>query len=81
MENEKNAGMQDRDDHTGADSSSENAYETRPTGDDIVSDGQERRHHEQHGNRKYESHSNHSSADDQPGNTTDTNLGREHGRH
>ncbi|HEY0092233.1 MAG TPA: hypothetical protein VGB43_07085 [Flavobacterium sp.] len=33
--------------------------------------------HEHHGNRKYESHSNHSSAEDQPGTTTDTNLGRE----
>ena len=33
----------------------------------------DRRHHEQHGNRKYKMHSNHSSADDQP--TTNTGPG------
>ena len=35
--------------------------------------GIDERHHQQHGNRKYESHKNHSSADDQP--TTDTGPG------
>ncbi|HEX9979207.1 MAG TPA: hypothetical protein VGB50_01435 [Flavobacterium sp.] len=82
MEDNKKTGMNDREDQGNPqyESSSENhdAYETRPTGDDIVSEGQEHRHHQQHGNRKYQSHTNHSSANDQPGNTTDTNLGREH---
>jgi len=41
------------------------------TGEDRSELGrQERRHHEEHGNRKYKSFSNHSSADDQP--ATDT---------
>lgn len=37
------------------------------SGNDIVEEGRdERRHHQQFGNRKYESYKNHSSADDQP---------------
>ena len=38
---------------------------------------EDRRHHQEHGNRKYESHTNHNSANDQPQTTTDTNLGRD----
>lgn len=37
------------------------------SGNDIVEEGRdERRHHQQFGNRKYESNKNHASADDQP---------------
>jgi len=37
------------------------------SGDDRTEENRdERRHHEQHGNRKYKMHSNHSSAKDQP---------------
>lgn len=37
------------------------------SGNDITDEGrEERRFHQSHGNRKYESYSNHSSADDQP---------------
>jgi len=44
------------------------------SGNDIDVEGrEERRRHQEHGNRKYESNSNHSSADDQP--TTDTGPG------
>lgn len=44
------------------------------SGNDIREEGrEERRFHQGHGNRKYESHSNHSSADDQP--TTNTGPG------
>lgn len=39
------------------------------SGKDITEEGREsRRHHQEYGNRKYESHTNHSSADDQPQN-------------
>lgn len=41
------------------------------SGDDRSDEGREsRRFHQEHGNRKYKSYRNHSSADDQP--TTDT---------
>ncbi|RZJ72824.1 hypothetical protein [Flavobacterium sp.] len=44
------------------------------SGNDITVEGrEERRFHQNHGNRKYESNSNHSSADDQP--TTNTGPG------
>ncbi len=44
------------------------------SGNDITDEGrEERRFHQSHGNRKYESYSNHSSADDQP--TTNTGPG------
>ena len=37
------------------------------SGNDITEEGRdERRHHQQFGNRKYESYKNHSSSDDQP---------------
>lgn len=37
------------------------------SGDDMTEENRaERRHHEQHGNRKYKMNSNHSSAKDQP---------------
>ncbi len=42
------------------------------SGDDIISEGLEDKHHQQHGNRKYEMFKNHSSADDQPGTITGT---------
>ncbi len=42
------------------------------SGDDIISEGLEHKHHQQHGNRKYEAFSNHSSAGDQPGTVTGT---------
>ncbi|RZJ66666.1 MAG: hypothetical protein EOO50_09075 [Flavobacterium sp.] len=44
------------------------------SGNDIADEGRdERSHHQQFGNRKYESFKNHSSADDQP--TTNTGPG------
>lgn len=44
------------------------------SGNDIRVEGrEERQHHQAHGNRKYESNKNHSSADDQP--TTNTGPG------
>lgn len=48
-------------------------------GDEIddINDIRSHSNHERHGNRKYESFTNHSSAADQPGTTTDTNLGRD----
>ncbi len=37
------------------------------SGNDMAEEGrQDRKHHQQFGNRKYESNTNHSSADDQP---------------
>lgn len=37
------------------------------SGEDITEEGADaRRHHQAHGNRRYESYRNHSSADDQP---------------
>jgi hypothetical protein len=47
------------------------------SGKDILEEGREARHHHQeHGNRKYESYRNHSSADDQPQVNTDLNPER-----
>ena len=43
------------------------------SGNNIPEENREgRRHHEEHGNRKYKIFSNHSSADDQPLTNTDT---------
>ena len=42
------------------------------SGDEIISDGLENKHHQQHGNRKYQAFSNHSSAGDHPGTITGT---------
>lgn len=78
METNKN-GMRDRDDlrsqehHDHRDGSEEiveshiGAADRDVSGNDITEEGRdERRHHQQFGNRKYESYKNHSSADDQP---------------
>jgi len=47
------------------------------SGKDRSEEGREERRHQQaHGNRKYESHTNHSSADDQPQVNTDLNPER-----
>ncbi len=87
MENNSNEGMDRRsnlrgqqyeNDQQNASSNEDSLDEAKASGDDIISEGLEGKHHQQHGNRKYESYTNHSSADDQPQNTTDTNLGREH---
>ncbi len=44
------------------------------SGNDLVDEAREERHfHQSHGNRKYQSYTNHSSADDQP--TTNTGPG------
>jgi len=65
-ERDRNATEQGQENYTGADKD--------VSGNDITDEGrEERRHHQSHGNRKYDSHSNHSSADDQP--TTDTGPG------
>ena len=53
-----------------------NDQKSATSGEDIA-EGHETKHHQQHGNRHYESFSNHSSASDQPATTTDTNLGRD----
>lgn len=46
--------------------------EAQVSGDDIISKGLEDKHHQQHGNRKYQMFKNHSSADDQPRTDTGT---------
>ncbi len=43
-----------------------------PPGEDLISKGLEDKHHQQHGNRKYQAFKNHSSARDQPGTITGT---------
>ena len=50
-------------------------------GNDIPEHKRAHKNHQEHGNRTYQSHTNHSSADDQPGTTTDTNLGRDLNSH
>lgn len=71
-------GQQYENDQKNASPTEDELNEAKASGDDIISDGLESKHHQQHGNRRYQSYTNHSSADDQPQNTTDTNLGREH---
>jgi len=89
MENSNRYGMEDKENLRGqeqnteyqsqkANADGEHGADQQTSGDDITSEGVDQKHHQQHGNRKYESYTNHSSADDQPQNTTDTNLGREH---
>lgn len=75
METNQN-GLQDRDDsqsqyHDHREGSEEvsnvGATDRDVSGNDITEEGRdERRHHQQFGNRKYESYKNHASADDQP---------------
>lgn len=70
-----NNGRRDRDDQQsqyrdhrdGSEETSIGATDRDVSGNDITEEGRdERRHHQQFGNRKYESYKNHSSADDQP---------------
>lgn len=76
METNNNNGQRDRDDSQSQyrdhrDGSEEvshiGATDRDVSGNDITEENRdERRHHQQFGNRKYESNKNHSSADDQP---------------
>jgi|GEM_PF-1644241 len=59
---------QHRDHRDGSEETSKiGATDRDVSGNDITEQGRdERRHHQQFGNRKYESNKNHASADDQP---------------
>jgi hypothetical protein len=74
METNKN-GQRDQDDLRGTDNSENETLHVDKdvSGNDIADQGrEERRHHQEFGNRKYESNKNHSSAGDQP--MTDTGV-------
>jgi hypothetical protein len=78
MENNRTDGRHREDDrHNQKDETKNEDYlgaDKDVSGKDITVEGREERRHQQaHGNRKYESNSNHSSADDQP--TTNTGPG------
>jgi hypothetical protein len=76
MEANKN-GVQNQDDNRSQNNENKEPYigaDKEVDGKDITVEGrEERRHHQEFGNRKYESNTNHSSADDQP--TTNTGPG------
>ncbi|GEP51778.1 hypothetical protein FNO01nite_24500 [Flavobacterium noncentrifugens] len=62
-----NANEQKRTDRRDGTEETDLGFDRDVSGNDIVEKGmEERRHHQQFGNRKYESYTNHSSADDQP---------------
>ena len=80
METNKNGEWNQDDSHRQSKKTEDDAdlhIDKNASGKDIGEEGRESRHHQQeHGNRKYESYTNHSSADDQPQVNTDLNPGR-----
>jgi len=77
MEDKNRSAMSDQDSHdrkfpTNNEGQAEGRDAIAPSGDDLISKGLEEKHHQQHGNRKYQAFKNHSSARDQPGTITGT---------